>query len=305
MRLGVRSLNILNQLLPIICAVAVIELITARIMGRISFLFAGNDAVRALYEVGLFAIRVNTLLVFASLILLALTLMHINVFTRIVSLSLIAIVPIALLLPYYTYPTALLLVLTSFLLLIKTTKMKNILISTPISLAFILTLSNMLFINYSIMRLLAEISTIIASIMLFLHFNRQGSLSFSSKLISIVIPAVILVAPKYTIPVMPWTIRQVSSFSLGFLLYLPLEIYAASLALLLLTFFRVKQPMIKYGIIMLFLGGLPHWDIYPLLLSLLGYYILSYGLAIDKAEAVYASPQLLYTHPKVLLNQRS
>ncbi|MDJ0269680.1 MAG: hypothetical protein NXY59_03860 [Aigarchaeota archaeon] len=287
---------------------AVIELFTAHIMGRIPFLFAGNDVVRVLYKAGLFAIRVNTLLVFASLILLALTLTHINIFTCSISLPLIAIVPIALFLPYYTYPTALLLVLTSFLLLIKMTKreaiMKDLSVFAPISLAFILTLSNMLFINHSIMRLLAEISTIIASIALFLRFNKQGSLSFSSKLISIGIPAIILIAPKYTIPVMPWTIRQVASFSLGFLPYLPLEIYAASLALLLLTFFRVKQPMIKYGIMMLFLGDLPHWDIYPLL-SLLGYYLISYGLAIGGVEEVYASPQFLDTHPKVLSNRRS
>ena len=276
MRLGVPTLSLLRGLLPLLFAVALVEFITARIVGRLSFHFAGNPIVITLYETGVLMIRATTLLVFASLILVSLYMFKLGGLRfRASSALLLLLIPTSLLAPYSAYILVLLLAVIFPLIAARTSllrlpRAKGVVV-VLLSATFIAATASVVFGSQPELRTLAELVVIATSVSLYFAFRRSGRLGLSAKIACIALPIMLLVAPKYLISVMPWTIRLVASFSLGFLLILPLEVYAAALALYLSVVFRVRSRIMKYGLLLLLLGGLPSWNVYPLLISALGF----------------------------------
>ena len=125
-----------------------------------------------------------------------------------------------------------------------------------------------------------------ASVSIYLLYRRVGGVSLGGKMLGVALPVLLLILPKspavltlsskYTLDVMPWVIRMVSAFSLGLLFLLPLEFYAAALALVLITVFRTlkRETLVAYGLMLIVAAGLPSWSIYPLLISTLGFLLL-------------------------------
>lgn len=275
---GVPSRRVLNDLLPLIFIASFIELLSARIVGRLSFHFAGNPLIAALYEVGSIMVRVTTILAFLGFILVALMLLQLRRITSIpLSALLLATPVIALFFPGYIYQLLLFTVLAMSLLIVLERERVGIatLAAILIAFSFLLSLSAMLIGSYPLLRLASEVGVLITSAVLFFVYRREGGLSKAAKAIGVGVPLLVLIAPNYMIATMPWTIRLVAAFSLGFLMSLPLEVYALALALFLLTVLRVSDPLTRYGLLLLLIGGLPQWSIYPLLLSSLGFILVA------------------------------
>ena len=281
-----RLRSLIHDITPILLVITLVEVVTARIIGRLSFLFSKNPVIFYSYQVGVFAVRVVTLLSFIMLFLLAIGFMRMGRNDKwllsILGISIILLVIASLTLPYLTYYLAL---INAGLILLLTIgyvdgRRERILVILTIA-PLVAGVLNILY-NLAIIRLVSEILMIAYAFSLFVLFMREGRLGIGATTVSVGIPVILLIAPKYSISYMPWIIRQVSAFSMGYLLTLPIEIYAVALALFLMTVFKIGDKLVRSGLLFILLGGLPSWSIYPLLLYMMGLSMILYSLITRK-----------------------
>jgi hypothetical protein len=267
--------ELLATLLHLLLVVAVVELLTARVIGRVSFLYAGNPLLVALYKLGVFGVDVATLTAFATLLAVSTLLIYQpSLASRLYGPPLIALIPAALLaIPYALPLAALLAALTPLLVLRHAPDTGKLHLAALLSLvaAFLSASTNTLYGLSPLLRPLAEGFALVGAVLLFAAFRRSLQLAWWKLAVAIGL-ALLFLGAHYASGVAPWILRLVATFSLGFQLVLPIEAYTLALALYLLTIIGLpaRWRLARYGLILLLLGGLPQWNIYPVYLSLLG-----------------------------------
>lgn len=270
------SLDMLRGVLPILLILVLTEFILARIIGRLSFLYAGNPILIATYQLGVFGVYAVSIFTLISIVLFSFTLLGgSDLFGRAYGALCLALVPITLLAFSYAYPLVILAVALAPLHLLRFKQ--HIGWAGFTSVLFIVTSFLAISLNvflgkYSVLRWVGESTVILASITLYISFRGFGPINWWRRALSIIIPLGMLVIPQHFITIMPWVIRQVATFSLNFQLVMPTEVYAAALALYLATVFRLsnRSSLTRYGLLLLLLGGLPQWNANLLLLTFFG-----------------------------------
>ena len=286
----VHLLKFFKHFTLVLTLLAVAELVSARIIGRLAFLMMQNPLIALLYNIGITLVWVVIVLVFTAFVWLAIIMLKKNDMLLLpILFLLLALIPVSLLTPSYTYLNTAALLLAVMLYVAKRhSEDKRFIITVSLlALVMLLGIADLLFNTPSFFRYVVEFSIIPASIAVFLFYRKSGEISLGGKLFSVALPLLVFVVPKtssaaalsskYTMGIMPWVIRMVSAFSLGFLFLLPLEVYAVVLALVLLTIFRIRrrEPLAAYGLVLLIVAGLPSWSIYPLLISTLGFLLIT------------------------------
>ena len=283
--------KIFTVFIQILTILALAELISARIIGRLAFLMMQNPVIALMYNIGVTLVWVVTIMTFIAFILLAINLMRLNDSLLIpVTVLLLAMIPIALFTPGYAYVTAAFLLLLVIIYTAKRNWESKGFTLTVLLIALVLLLGivDLLTNAPPLFRYIVESSIIPASIAVYLFYRRMGRISLGGRVFSVALPLLVFIIPKssasvlistrYTMDIMPWVIRMVSAFSLGFLFLLPLEAYALALALVLLTIFRIRReaPLTACGLTLLITAGLPNWSIYPLLIATLGFLLITF-----------------------------
>lgn len=273
---NVRSINLLQSVLPVLVILAFMEFVSSRIVGRLAFMFAGNPVLIATYQLGVLGVYAASSLALASLVLFALAFLGSrHVFAKMYGVLCLVLAPVALLAFSYAYSVVILLVIMAplhMLLYQQQVDRYAVLSVGLVSVSFLLVALTTFLGAFPVFRLLGEVSVVLASVSLFLSLRGHKRISWKLKAVSIVLPVVVLVVPHYASSSMPWLMRQVTTFSVNFQMVMPVEAYAVALALYLATIFRLSgnKRLTRYGLLLLLIGGLPQWNVYPLLLSFIG-----------------------------------
>jgi len=259
-----------KTLFPLLVILSSLELITSRIVGRISYLHAGNEAINLTYQMGNFLNYLSAPLAILGLIITSIFFLRKkSILEKAIGFLSFAFLLSILTIYTYSYWISLLIVITLIPTLFKIKDRLKFLSLLLILMAFITGALHLYSGTFPFLRPLSESMTVLSSILLFFAFNKK-KLNYKKVTISMAIPLILLIFPHYFLSSMAWVIRLVSSFSLGFQLILPIEAYSLALFFYLLTLFNLPSKILSYSLLLLLLGGLPQWNTYPLMLTLLG-----------------------------------
>jgi len=273
--LRAHSLDLLRGFLPILVIVAFIEFALSRTTGRLSHLFQGGPAMSALYELGVLAVYGGNVIVLVCISLLAFAFIGSeSLREKAYGLICFTMLPVALVLFAFSLPVSSVLVGLAVLFFFQGRGVGwyGILSASLLATSFITVSTSIYLGRFPVLQTLGESLVILVSLFLFMATRKMGRLNWWRWLISASIPVAILVVPHYSVSVMPWTLRQVTTFAVNFRFILPVELYAVALTLFLASILRVasRGGLLPHGLLLIFLGGLPQWNVYPLLLTTLG-----------------------------------
>ncbi|GBC75454.1 hypothetical protein HRbin06_00772 [archaeon HR06] len=263
-------LELEKTLFPLLVILSSLELVTSRIVGRISYLHTGNEAINLTYQIGNFLNYLSTPLAILGLIITSIFFLRKkNILEK--ALGFLSFIFLFSVLTLYTYSywISLLIVITLIPILFKVKERLKFLSYLLILMAFVTSAIHLYSGNFPFLRSLSESITVISSVLLFFAFNKK-KLNYKKVIISMAVPLMLLIFPHYFLSNMAWVIRLISSFSLGFQLVLPIEAYSIALFFYLLTLFNLPSKILSYSFLLILLGGLPQRNTYPLMLTLLG-----------------------------------
>ena len=262
-------------ILPVIIFFAGSELILARIIGRTSSLHAGNQLLVSTYQLGILSSYVATILVIVGIVLTAIKLVSSKAHMERLLAALLVLV-VGIVLTAYTMAfwvgVGLVAIIPILLVSLPRSQNRSLIIGFALmATAFVASGITVYSGELIVLGFLAEVLTVVSAVTIFLAFRKRGKIGRLGLVLSVSIPVLVLVVPHHLISIMPWIIRLISTYSLGYQLVLPIEAYAVGLGLYLYTIFRLKKGnLIRYGMLMVLFGGLAQWDTYTLLLTVLG-----------------------------------